>query len=123
MGHKLLIIDDNEGDIKLIQEMLMDSGIVFDATLVAQTAEEGLKNVMKFRPTIALIDTQLPGINGFETCKRIKEMLHTDVKVIIVTGVIDAIDAVKAREMGADEYCVKTSEYASLKRCIQSFMT
>lgn len=120
MGLRLLIIDDNEGDAVLIKEIISEAGTDIEAIKDARTGEEGLALAEEFKPTAALIDTHMPGIDGFETCRRMKELLGESVKVIIMTGLIDAVDAVKARKMGADDYCVKTADCASVKKCLES---
>ncbi len=63
------------------------------------------------KPDIVITGTDLgPGIDGFETCQQISEIEGLDAKIIVCTGRIDTIDAGKAREAGAEDYCVKTSK-------------
>lgn len=122
MKHKLLIIDDNKGDIDLIKEMLASLDIFFADIITAQTGEEGIKQAVELKPTIAIIDTRLPGMDGFHTCQKIKEALGSKIKVVVMTGVFDAVDAIQARKAGADEYGVKTADCESILRCIKSFL-
>ena len=113
MGKKILIVDDNEQDRKIIQRFLDRSG--YKDIFTAPTGEEGVKTAKAKKPDLVILDTVLPGIDGFEVCRRIREALgKTTPKIIIMTGSIDAVDAVKARTMGADDYCVKTSDYKPL---------
>jgi len=112
MSKKILIIDDNDQDIKIITRYLQNNN--FKEIFHAQSGEEGVEKVKELHPEIVVTDTNLTGIDGFETCKRIKDIEGSNVIVIMMTGLIDAIDAGKAREMGADEYCVKTADYAQL---------
>ena len=123
MKQKLLIIDDNKGDIDLIKEMLTNLDIFFGDIITAQTGEDGVKKAAEYKPTIALIDTRLPGMNGFHTCKEIRKLLGSNVKIIVMTGVFDSVDAIQARKAGADEYGVKTANCESILRCIKSFLT
>ena len=53
---------------------------------------------------------RLPVMDGFEVCERIKANKDLGTKVMVITGKIDAIDAPRAREAGADDYIVKTSD-------------
>ncbi len=66
-------------------------------------------------PDLVITDTNMPGIDGFETCRQIRDAGSKDnPKIIVTTGAIDAVDAVEARKAGADDYCVKTSDAAQL---------
>ena len=109
MKKKILIIDDNQGDRQLIKEYLTEAQFDLEYLLTG-SGEEGLARMKDFHPNFVVIDTKLPGMDGYETCRRIKE-LAPEVKVIILTGVVDAVDSGKAREVGADEFTIKTSNY------------
>jgi len=108
MGVKLLIIDDVKEDRELMIRFLKEAD--YDEISEAESGEEGLESIQKNKPDIIILDTLMPGIDGFETCKRIKALEGQTAKVIICTSSVDAIDASKAREVGADDYCVKTSD-------------
>lgn len=60
----------------------------------------------------------LPGIDGFEMCKRIKASNKCEAKIIMIIGQIDAFDATKANEVGADDYVVKDPEYVDLVEAV-----
>ncbi|MBN3039122.1 MAG: response regulator [Candidatus Omnitrophica bacterium] len=113
MGKKLLIIDDNEQDRKIMKRFLAKAG--FEDIIIAETGELGVEKAACEKPDIIVLDTLLPGISGFEACRRIREASGPDKpKIIIMTGNVDAIDAVEARKAGADDYCVKTSDHTPL---------
>ena len=118
---KLLIVDDDEGDRTLMKKAIEDAG--FDLDLyVANSGEEGLKKAEELKPgVIVVLDTSLPGMDGFETCKRIKA-IDKNLKVIICTGLIDVVDAGKARAAGADDYCMKTSDFDALVASLRVVM-
>lgn len=119
MGKKVLIIDDNEQDRKIMQRYLKRSG--YEDVLMAGSGEEGVGKAESEKPDLIVIDTLLPGINGFETCKQIRERLSPDAaKIIVMTGSVDAVDAVKAKRSGADDYCVKTSDAAPLLEAVKN---
>ena len=69
-------------------------------------------------PTDPSLSTEM---NGFETCRKIKE-IDRNFKIIICTGVVDAVDAAKARAFGADDYCVKTADYMGLINAIKKLI-
>jgi len=117
MKCKILIIDDNEQDQKLIRKLIEREGIA--DVITAETGVDGIFVAEKERPEIILLDTQLPGIDGFETCKRLKSIKGYDPKVVIITGVIEAVDAKQARESGSDNYCAKTRDCAKLMLAVK----
>lgn len=119
MGVKILIIDDNPDDLLIAKKFLEKNG--FKDIVTAENGEEGVKIAESQRPDLVVTDTQMPGIDGFETCRRIREALGQDhPKIVIITGAIDAVDAVKAREVGADDYCAKTSDIAPLLEIVKT---
>jgi len=118
---KLLIIDDDAGDRKLIQKAIEKAGFEVEIH-VAKEGIEGIEKADKLRPEVVVVlDTVMPGLDGFDTCKKIKE-IDGNIKVIICTGVVDAVDATKARNAGADDYCVKTADYGVLINVVKKFV-
>ena len=118
---KLLVIDDNSRDRVLVQEAIKTSGLGLEI-IFAQSGEEGILQVNKLKPAcIVALDTRLSGIDGFETCRRIKE-IDENIKVIIYTGIVDAVDASKARAAGADDFCVKTADGAPLINALKDLI-
>ena len=116
-----LIVDDSQGDRLLIEEALtnMGSDIKIHAT---EDGKEVFKIVDQLKPDlIVILDTLMPGMDGYEICKKIKAM-DERVKVIICTGIVDAVDAAKARASGADDYCVKTVDYEPLIMAIKNIL-
>jgi len=112
MTAKLLIIEDNEQDQKIMKKILARSG--FEDTSVASDGEKGVVLAEREKPDIILVDTVLPGKDGFEVCRELTQVRKVTAKVIMMTGRIDAVDADKARAMGAEDYCVKTSDFHAL---------
>jgi DNA-binding response OmpR family regulator len=118
MGNKILVIDDSDQDRKIMKRFLGKAG--FGDVRMAATGEEGVQQSKDEEFDIVVIDTNLPGINGFEACRQIRDNHSPDKpKIIVMTGAIDAIDAVKARREGADDYCVKTSDCAPLLEALK----
>jgi len=121
MKKKILVIEDNEQDRIIIKRFLNKAG--YEEISMAETGEEGLKKADSEKPDLVISDTLLPGIDGFEVCKRIREAQGaTTPKIIIMTGTIDAVDAVKARKSGADDYCAKTSDFSALLEAVKKLV-
>ena len=116
---KILIIDDSQTVLDMTKALFESEGYV------AVTAIDGLKGVQatdREKPDIVFVDTILPDIDGFEVTRRIREAHGPDnPKIVVMTGSIDAIDAVKAKRMGADDYRVKTGDLMPLKEAVDEF--
>ncbi len=111
MSVKILIIDDSADDREVIRIHLKEAGFEGSNIIEAATGEQGVEKAKNERPTIVITDTNMPHIDGFEACRKIKEIEGLETKVIIMTGAVDAVDAAKARAAGADdgtcpEHCV-----------------
>jgi two-component system, OmpR family, alkaline phosphatase synthesis response regulator PhoP len=112
---RILVIDDNSSDRKLIKDAICELGL---EVLEAETGEMGVDVVEKETPDIVVIDTNLTGIDGFETCRQIRAHHKTEPKIIMITGAIDAVDAVKASKAGADDYSVKTDSAEEIMKAV-----
>ena len=108
----ILIIDDNDQDRKIIQRFLTKAG--YQILDTAASGEEGIHKALALKPDVILLDTMMPGLNGFETCAQLKQKHKIPSIVIIMTGQIDSVDAQKAKAVGADDYCAKTSDCSLL---------
>ncbi len=105
MIKKILVVDDDPGDVRLITEVLSHAG--YEAEIIdAQTGEEGITKAKELSPDLIFVDTLLPGMDGFEVCQKIKDE-NISSKVIVMTGATEAINAAKAQEVGADGYIAK----------------
>ena len=120
MAGKILIIDDTEIIRAMLRDLLEEQGY---QVLTASTGEEGIDQAKEHRPDVILIDTKMPGIDGFETCRRIKQVEGIETKVVVMTADIDAVDTVKARQMGADDYCVKTKDFVPLLETVKNLFS
>jgi|GEM_PF-967971 len=117
MFEKVVLVEDNDQDQKIISRYLTKAGVKI--LEVCPTGEEGVMAAQRVKPDIVLTDTMLPGIDGFEVCRRVKAALKDEILVVIMTGRVSAVDVGRAKEMGADEYCVKTSDCAELLAAIK----
>jgi DNA-binding response OmpR family regulator len=113
MNHSpvILLIDDNDQDRKIMTRLLLRSGR--GEPIEARTAREAEAAAAANTIDVAIVDTVLPDAQGFEVCARIRA-LHPSAKIIMITGLIDALDAGRARKAGADDYVVKTADGAPL---------
>jgi CheY-like chemotaxis protein len=110
---KILIVEDNEADIRLFKINISDYRI-FNEFLWARDGDEALHLIREDHPDLVLLDTGLPGRDGFEILEEIRgdEGLKS-AKVIIVSG-IDDMDYVRSRAPNADGFLVKPVTLADL---------
>jgi DNA-binding response OmpR family regulator len=102
MPEKILIIDDEEPTVQLIGMLLEKRGF---ETIKAIRAEDGLRKAYRFQPDLVLLDIMMPDMDGWEICKRLREM--SDVPIVFLTARSDVKDVVRGLEMGADDYITK----------------
>jgi len=102
---RILLIEDNPGDARLIREMLRDPGARFDVETVGRLAD-GVERLSKGGFALALLDLGLPDSQGEETLRRIRSAVP-DVPVVVMTGTDDVDLALRAVQAGAQDYLVK----------------
>ena len=118
MGKKILIVDDNETDLLIIKRYLSRAG--YNEIVSAQNVHEGIQKAEAEKPDLVILDTLLPDGSGFDICQAIREKYNqANPKIIIITGSVDAVDAVRARRVGADDYCAKTFDCAPLLEALK----
>lgn len=101
----ILIIDDTPANVGIMVEHLEDHG--FRVT-VAQEGEEGVARAEFVQPDIILLDVMMPGIDGFETCRRLKASATTrDIPVIFMTALTDTHDKITGFAAGGVDYITK----------------
>ena len=101
----VLVIDDVRINLELVAGYLMDANF---EVLVATDGEGALKQLKHVNPDIILLDVMLPGKDGFETCKCIKNIESAkDIPVIFMTSLSDIADKMKGFEVGGVDYITK----------------
>ena len=109
---QILIVDDNHDDLSLLAMQLRRANYI---VLEAETGESCLKVVNQIQPDVILLDVMMPGINGFETCRRLKAIpALADIPVIFLTSLNDVEDKVTAFKVGGADYLVKPSQREEL---------
>ena len=102
-GAKILIIDDNPGDLDFLVALLED----FDIRTVLD-GESALEAVQEEVPDLILLDINMPRMNGFEVCKRLKEQeISNSIPIIFLSARSDVENIVKGFEVGGVDYITK----------------
>ncbi len=101
----VLIVDDNLKNVQVIGGLLRGAGYRLN---VAQSGEEALNSVARVIPDLIVLDVMMPGIDGFETCRRLQESEETRaIPVLFLTALTDEQDIMRAFEAGAVDYVAK----------------
>lgn len=103
MKKKILVIDDEQAICKMLEKFLSRKGY---KAITALNGEEGIKKVKQEKPHIVLLDIKMPGIDGIETLKRIREV-DKEVGVIMITVIKEDATGRKCMELGAYDYVTK----------------
>ncbi|AFY57161.1 histidine kinase,Response regulator receiver domain protein,histidine kinase [Rivularia sp. PCC 7116] len=101
----ILIVDDNPTNLKVLSGAIADSGWEI---LVATDGESAVEQAEYAKPDLILLDVMMPGIDGFETCNRLKQNPAThEIPIIFMTALADTVDKVKGLSLGAVDYITK----------------
>ncbi len=117
MASTILIIDDDEKLNRLLTQFLGDFGY---NTLSAVHPQKGLKILKHKAPDLVILDVMLPGMDGFEVCKTIRQ--NSSVPIIMLTARGELMDRVVGLELGADDYLPKPFEPRELVARIHSVL-
>ena len=103
MGKTVLIVEDEQNIVDILAFNLSREG--YD-TMEAYDGATGLQLALEHNPDLILLDLMLPGMNGFEVCRRIRETGST-IPVLMLTAREEEADKVMGLELGADDYITK----------------
>lgn len=102
---KILVVDDEEDLLELLRYNLSREGY---GVTCASTGEEGLDAAMKNMPALIILDLMLPGIDGLDVARTLKNEKSTkDIPIIMLTAKGEEADIVTGLELGADDYITK----------------
>lgn len=105
MTARVLIVDDIEANVKLLEARLT---VEYFETLTARSGVEALQVCAGEGPDVVLLDIMMPGMDGFEVCRRLKADPKTrHIPVIMVTALDQPADKVKGLDAGADDFLTK----------------
>jgi DNA-binding NarL/FixJ family response regulator len=118
----ILVVDDDEAFRSYVVELFESIGyqtsqLATGATVVAAVADD--------RPAAVLLDVQLPGLNGYEVCRQLREIYSDSIAIVFISGErIEALDRTGGLLLGADDYLVKpvdpTELIARVRRLVDS---
>jgi formate hydrogenlyase transcriptional activator len=117
----ILVVDDTPANIGFLLETLTKAGY---RVRVATDGESALEQAQYSPPCLVLLDVMMPGLNGFDTCKRLRGMPSlAQIPVIFMTALSDAQDKVRAFEAGANDYITKPFQYEEVLARVQTHLS
>lgn len=117
----ILIVDDNPTNLNVLFDCLNESGF---QTLVALNGNDALNRADYALPDIILLDVMMPGMDGFETCRKLRDQKSTaDIPVIFMTALSDTNDKVEGFNCGAVDYICKPFQQEEVLARITAHMT
>ena len=121
MTYVILVVEDNERNLKLLRDVLDYAG--YDVR-VARTAEDGITSASSELPDLILMDLQLPGIDGTEALRRLRENPRTaGIPVVAVTAQAMKNDRERALEAGFNGYIEKPISVRAFPDQVRSFLS
>jgi PAS domain S-box-containing protein len=117
---KILVVDDNYSSGELIKAILEVEGYLVHTE---QSGESALFNMNTIQPDLVLLDVWMPGMNGFEVCKMLKEGEQTkEIPIIFLSASTDTIEKVKGFQLGAVDFISKPFEQTELLARVQTHL-
>ena len=121
MTYMILVVEDNERNLKLLRDVLEYAG--YDVR-EARTAEDGITSAVGEPPDLVLMDLQLPGIDGMEALRRLRESPRTaDIPVVAVTAQAMKHDRERALDAGFNGYIEKPISVRAFPDQIRGFLS
>ncbi len=117
----ILVVDDNPTNLDVLSEYLIDSGFTL---LLKRDGEKALELVKRRKPDLILLDIVMPGIDGFETCRRLKAQEDTKhIPVIFMSALSDTVEKVKGFKAGAVDYITKPFQHEEVVSRVKTHLT
>ncbi len=117
----VLVVDDNPTNLSVLVNLLRDVGL---RVLVATDGESAIEQTQYVKPDLILLDVMMPGIDGFETCQRLKANIETTkIPIIFMTALSETVDKVRGLSLGAVDYVTKPFEHEEVLVRIRTHLT
>lgn len=117
MRGKILLIEDDAEFLNLTQTWLKNAGY---EVVTAGDGAEGMRRVYSSRPNLVIVDANMPKMDGWEVCRRIRDM--SDIPVLMVTVNSQKADRLRGFVLGADDYITKPVDFPELIARVQAVL-
>jgi len=115
----VLVVEDNPANQRLMDLLLKSMG---HSACLASSGEEGLEKLMESRYDIVLLDMQLPGMDGFEMGRRVRDAYGPSIRILAVTALAMKGDRERVLANGCDDYLEKPVSVVELRKKIQKLL-
>jgi len=116
---KILVVDDDPLNLEILEEILSEKYSV----RIAESGEEAIQILPEFNPDLMLLDIMMPGIDGYEVCRRVRaDHRYYLLKIILISGKSMLEERLLGYEAGADDYIVKPFVDEELEAKIRVFL-
>ena len=120
MTARILVVDDSGESVRLLQRKLTSEYL---EVVTAVDGAEALAKIAECNPDIVLLDAVMPGLDGFEVCRRLKAApATTHLPVVMITALDQPADRVSALDAGADEFVSKPFEPLAFMALVRSLI-
>ncbi|MGK7862942.1 PleD family two-component system response regulator [Falsiroseomonas sp. E2-1-a4] len=112
MTARILVVDDIAANLRLLEIKLLNE---YYEVAIAASGPEALTTVQRWMPDVVLLDVMMPGMDGYEVCRRMKAQPGTaHIPVVMITALTDPAERVRGLEAGADDFLSKPVDDATL---------
>ena len=117
----ILLVDDTPTNLEILVQVFDKQGF---EVFIATDGESALEQIPSTHPDLILLDGMMPGLDGFETCRRLKGDPETaDIPVIFMTALSETVDKVKGFQVGAVDYVTKPIQHEEVLARVTTHLT
>jgi len=116
---KILVVDDTPQNVKLLADLLTVKGY---EVVTARSGEEALAKVEKDNPDLILLDVVMPGMSGYDVCRKIRENQFTYIPIVMVTALDPGEERIKGLEVGGDDFLTQPIHKPELLARVRSLL-